>query len=81
MIDPSLPGTDPSLPGTSSGSVGVSRRRARKSPVEIEQDSCEEREKTESCASEGNESESKENSPHGKAPKYAKTSQKSANTE
>ena len=50
---------DPTLPGTSSGSVGVSCRHARKSPAEIERDSCEESEETESCASEGNESKVK----------------------
>jgi len=43
---------DPSLPGTSNGSVGVSRCHARKSLAEIERDSCEEIEETESCASE-----------------------------
>ena len=66
---------DPSIPGTSGGSVGVSRHHACKSPAEIERDSCEESEETESCASEGNETESEENSPRGKAPKRAKTSQ------
>ena len=31
---------DPSLPRTSSSSVGVSRHHARKSPAEIERNSC-----------------------------------------
>jgi len=56
----------PSLPGTSSGSVSVSRHHAHKSLAEVEQDSCEESEETESCASDGNESKSEENSSRGK---------------
>jgi len=68
-------------PGTSTGSVDVSRCRALISATEIDRDSCEESDETRSCVSEGNESKSKENSLHGNAPKRAKISQKSANTE
>ena len=72
---------DPSLPGPSSGSVGVSRRSSRLHRAENEMDSSEDSEETKSCVSDGDESESEENSPRGKAPKRAKTSQKSSQTE
>ena len=72
---------DPSLPENSSGSVGVSRHHACLTQAENEQGSSEESEEAESCVSDGDESESEENSPRGKAPKHAKTSQKSVQTE
>ena len=72
---------DPTLPGPSSGSVGISRRSSRLQRAENEKESSEDSEETESCESDGDESESEESSPRGKAPKRAKPSQKSAQTE
>ena len=71
---------DPSFSGTSRDSVGVSRHHVRLTWVENEQGSSGESEETESCVSDGDESESEENSTSGKTPKHAKTSQKYAQT-